>query len=200
MIKFIATDMDGTLLNSQNEIHPSFYETFKKLKEKDIIFAIASGRQYYNLAKRFEELKDDLMFIAENGTFVMYKGEEVLINALDKQVAKELIEVGRQIDNAYIIVCGKKAAYIENTDERFVEQVQKYYESRQVVKSFDEVDDDILKVTICDFSGSEKNAYPYYKDYYETQQVSVSGEIWLDITAKGANKGYAIEHVKKLFS
>ncbi|CUM74790.1 MULTISPECIES: HAD family hydrolase [Turicibacter] len=199
MIKFIATDMDGTLLNSQNEIHPSFYETFKKLKEKDIIFAIASGRQYYNLAKRFEELKDDLMFIAENGTFVMYKGEEVLINALDKQVAKELIEVGRQIDNAYIIVCGKKAAYIENTDERFVEQVQKYYESRQVVKSFDEVDDDILKVTICDFSGSEKNAYPYYKDYYETQQVSVSGEIWLDITAKGANKGYAIEHVKKLF-
>lgn len=160
MIKFIATDMDGTLLNSQNEIHPSFYETFKKLKEKDIIFAIASGRQYYNLAKRFEELKDDLMFIAENGTFVMYKGEEVLINALDKQVAKELIEVGRQIDNAYIIVCGKKAAYIENTDERFVEQVQKYYESRQVVKSFDEVDDDILKVTICDFSGSEKNAYP----------------------------------------
>jgi len=60
MIKFIATDMDGTLLNSQNEIHPSFYETFKKLKEKDIIFAIASGRQYYNLAKRFEELKDDV--------------------------------------------------------------------------------------------------------------------------------------------
>lgn len=48
------------------------------------------------------------MFIAENGTFVMYKGEEVLINALDKQVAKELIEVGRQIDNAYIIVCGKR--------------------------------------------------------------------------------------------
>ena len=74
MIKFIATDMDGTLLNSQNEIHPSFYETFKKLMEKDIIFEIASGRQYYNLAKRFEELKDDLMFIAENGTFVMYKG------------------------------------------------------------------------------------------------------------------------------
>lgn len=200
MIKFIATDMDGTLLNSQNEIHPSFYETFKKLKDKEIIFAIASGRQYFNLTKRFEELKDDLMFIAENGTFVMYKGEEILVNALDQQIAKELIEVGRHIENAYIIVCGKKAAYIENTDARFIEQVEKYYESRQIVDSFDEVDDEILKVTICDFSGSEKNAYPHYKKYCDQLQVAVSGEIWLDMTAKGANKGYAIEYVKQLLN
>lgn len=42
MIKFIATDMDGTLLNSNNEIHADFYPMFQSLKEKDIIFAAAS--------------------------------------------------------------------------------------------------------------------------------------------------------------
>mgnify|MGYP003306299834 CR=1 FL=1 len=36
MIKFIATDMDGTLLNSNNEIHADFYPMFQSLKEKDI--------------------------------------------------------------------------------------------------------------------------------------------------------------------
>ena len=45
MIKLIATDMDGTLLNSNNQIQEGFYEVFNELQEKDIIFAAASGRQ-----------------------------------------------------------------------------------------------------------------------------------------------------------
>ena len=39
MIKLIATDMDGTLLNSSNEIQEGFYEVFNELQEKEIIFA-----------------------------------------------------------------------------------------------------------------------------------------------------------------
>ena len=81
MIKLIATDMDGTLLNSKNEIQDGFYEVFNKLEEKGIIFAAASGRQYYNLLKRFEGIEDKMMFIAENGTFVVYKGKELVVNA-----------------------------------------------------------------------------------------------------------------------
>ena len=57
MIKLIATDMDGTLLNSKNEIQDGFYEVFNKLEEKGIIFAAASGRQYYNLLKDLKVLK-----------------------------------------------------------------------------------------------------------------------------------------------
>ena len=117
MIKLIASDMDGTLLNKNNEINEEFFKIFNKLVEKDIIFAAASGRQYYNLLKRFEKIKDNMMFIAENGTFVVYKGEEILVNALDKNIAKELIKIGRTIENAYVIVCGKKSAYIESSDE-----------------------------------------------------------------------------------
>ena len=36
MIKLIATDMDGTLLNSKNEIQDGFYEVFNKLEEESI--------------------------------------------------------------------------------------------------------------------------------------------------------------------
>jgi hypothetical protein len=97
MIKFIATDMDGTLLNKHNEINNEFFEIFEKLENKNIKFAAASGRQYFNLAKRFEPIKDRMMFIAENGTFVVYKGEELFVNALDKNVAIELIEIGRKM-------------------------------------------------------------------------------------------------------
>ena len=200
MIKLIASDMDGTLLNDKDEIHEEFYQVFQELKKQNIIFAAASGRQYYNLAKRFEKIKDDMMFIAENGTFVVYKGEELLLNALDKETAIELIKIGRHIKESYVVLCGKKSAYIESKDERLIKEVEKYYEEYKIVNDLTKVEDDILKVTICDFIGSEENSYTYYNDYKEKLQVSVSGQIWLDITDKGVNKGLAINKLQELLN
>ena len=196
MIKLIATDMDGTLLNSNNEIQEGFYDVFNEIKEKEIIFAAASGRQYYNLLERFKGIDDNMMFIAENGTFVVYKGEELIVNSLDINIARELIKVGRTIDNAYVILCGKNAAYIESRDKRLVEQTEKYYARYEIVSDLTTIEDDILKVTICDFSGSENNSNKYFDDYRDKAQICVSGEIWLDMTAKGINKGLAIKEVQ----
>ena len=200
MIKFIATDMDGTLLNSNNEIHADFYPMFQSLKEKDIIFAAASGRQYYNLVERFKDIKDDMMFIAENGTFVVYKGKELIVNSLEKNIAKELIEIGRTIPNSYVILCGKNSAYIESHDERLIKQTAKYYERYKIVEDLTSIDDDILKVTICDFNGSENNSNNYFDEYRDKVQITVSGEIWLDIVAKGINKGVAINEIQNLLN
>ena len=200
MIKFIATDMDGTLLNSNNEIHADFYPMFQSLKEKDIISAAASGRQYYNLLERFKDIKDDMMFIAENGTFVVYKGKELIVNSLEKNIAKELIEIGRTIPNSYVILCGKNSAYIESHDERLIKQTAKYYERYKIVEDSTSIDDEILKGTICDFNGSENNSNNYFDEYRDKVQITVSGEIWLDIVAKGINKGVAINEIQNLLN
>ena len=197
MIKLIATDMDGTLLDEKGEINPEFYEVYEELLKKDIIFAAASGRQYFNLEKRFERIKENMLFIAENGTFVVYKGKEFLVNSLDKDLAFNLVDIGRKIDNAYVILCGKKSAYIESSDERLIEETEKYYERYEVVQDITKVDDEILKVTICDFSGSEENSYKYFKDFYKSTQVTVSGQIWLDITANNVNKGVSMKKIHK---
>lgn len=197
MIKLIATDMDGTLLNSKNEIQDGFYDVFNEIREKQIIFAAASGRQYYNLLERFKDMKDNMMFIAENGTFVVYKGKELVVNSLDINLARELIKIGRTIENAFVILCGKNSAYIENRDERLIEQTEKYYARYEIVSDLTKVEDKILKVTICDFSGSEENSNKYFDDYRDKAQVCVSGKIWLDITANGVNKGVAIKEVQE---
>ena len=165
MIKLIATDMDGTLLNSNNEIQHGFYDVFEKIQEKGIIFAAASGRQYYNLLERFKGIEDKMMFIAENGTFVVYEGKELVVNSLDINLARELIKVGRQIENSYVILCGKNSAYIESCDKRLIEQTKKYYARYEIVSDLTKIEDDILKVTICDFLGSENNSNKYYDDY-----------------------------------
>ena len=198
MIKFIATDMDGTLLNSKKELSPEFYDVFEELKKRNILFAAASGRQYYTLAKEFNDIKDDMLFIAENGTFVVYKGKELVVNGLDRELANELIRIGRTIENADVVLCGKNSAYVESSDERFLGEVRKYYERCEIVDDLEKVDDTVLKVTMCDFNGSEENSNKYFDKYRDELQVTVSGDIWLDITAGGVNKGVAIKEIQDL--
>ncbi len=71
------------------------------------MFSAASGRQYQNLIKKFEDIKDDMMFISENGTLVVYKGKEILSNPLNKELVNEIIETTRSIKGKKIVMSGK---------------------------------------------------------------------------------------------
>lgn len=52
-IRLIATDLDGTLLNSRKEVPAEFEEWV--CAHPDIKTVIASGRQYYNIRKLFQK-------------------------------------------------------------------------------------------------------------------------------------------------
>ena len=69
-VKLIAADIDGTLLDSNKNLSPDLFDLIKKLKEKDVKFAIASGRQYFNLLDNFKDVKEDLVYISDNGSIV----------------------------------------------------------------------------------------------------------------------------------
>ena len=63
MIRFIATDLDGTLLNSERRLPEEIFPLIGKLKELGVLFAPASGRQYANLKKLFAPVANDVVFI-----------------------------------------------------------------------------------------------------------------------------------------
>ena len=68
MIKLIATDMDGTLLTSEKKFPPHMFNIIDQLHEREIKFAVASGRQYYTLLKDFESVKDEVTFMQVAGS------------------------------------------------------------------------------------------------------------------------------------
>ncbi|MBI6871551.1 Cof-type HAD-IIB family hydrolase [Clostridium aciditolerans] len=198
MIKLIASDMDGTLLNEHDKLNEEFFHIIEKLKERNIIFVAASGRQYFNLENKFSRVKNDIIFAAENGSFVLYEGEEIYSSILDKNVVKELIKIGRELDGCEIILCGKKSAYIEKNYKNFIDEVERYYLKYEVVDDLYEVDDDILKFTLCDFKGSAENSNNVFKPIWgESLQITVSGQIWLDIINKDVNKGVSIKYIQE---
>lgn len=77
MIKFIATDLDGTLLDGEGALPSEIFPLVARLSECGILFAPASGRQYANLKKLFFPVWEKLLFICENGALVR-RGEETL--------------------------------------------------------------------------------------------------------------------------
>lgn len=186
--------MDGTLLNAKHELSPDFFPLFDQMKEKGLLFAAASGRQFYNLLNRFENIREDVIFIAENGSYVVYKGEDLLVQAMDPGIVREQLAIARKIPDAYTILCGKKRAYVESEAPRFIDNLQMYYDKYEVVEDLLKVaDDQFLKIAICDMAGSESNSYSYFKHMQNQLQVKVSGSIWLDLSHQLANKGRAIE-------
>ena len=47
MVKLIASDLDGTLLqNGAHDVNPIVFDQIRTLKEHGIMFAAASGRKY----------------------------------------------------------------------------------------------------------------------------------------------------------
>jgi Cof subfamily protein (haloacid dehalogenase superfamily) len=196
-IRLIVTDMDGTLLDDEKRLHDDFWPLIEQLHRRGILFAPASGRQYYTLLREFADIADDLVFIAENGSVVMRQGHEVSSDCLDRADALRVVHTLRAaaadgIDGG-IIVCGKQSAYIERSDPAFFEQVDRYYARLQVVDDLTKViDDDVLKIAVYDFGSAEHGTLPYLADFAASHKVVVSSEHWLDVNTRTSNKGHAV--------
>ena len=92
MIKLIATDVDGTLVkDSSPRVYPEIFEEIRRLKEKGIICAIASGRQYHSVAAMFAPVAENLIFIVENGAHIRCRDTDISVMAMKNQDAEEII-------------------------------------------------------------------------------------------------------------
>ena len=86
-----------------------------------------------------------------------------ILKRLDKEKVVEIIKNIRNIPNANPVFCGKKKGYIENSFPEFIKEIEKYYEKYEIVDDITKVDDEALKIAICDLTGAEKNLYSHIK-------------------------------------
>lgn len=187
--------MDGTLLNSNHEVSDLFFKIFHHLKKKGVLFVAASGRQYHSMVDKLKLIKDDMLFIAENGALIMEKETPVLSTPLPRTHLRQTMDVVSKIDGAHPILCTANTAYAVNATTKFIALLQEYYTQFEVVSGIDEVQEDVLKVAVYHFENSERGLYPGTKHLEQKLKVKVSGANWLDISAIDAHKGYALSKV-----
>ncbi|MCX6503254.1 MAG: Cof-type HAD-IIB family hydrolase [Microbacterium sp.] len=196
-IRLVAVDMDGTLLDESGRVPEGLWPLLAEMTRRGIAFAPASGRQYATLRREFGSHGDDMVFIAENGTFVVRHDVELSSERMDRDVVREVVATVRTVPHDVgIVLCGKRSAYIERTDEAFRREADRYYAELREVADLDEVDDDIIKVAIFDFDQAERGVRTALDDLARTHQVVVSGEHWVDIMNPGVNKGVALRRLQ----
>lgn len=75
MIRLIATDLDGTLLEDDGTLPEGIFEAVEGLSRLGIRFAACSGRQYGNLRRLFGRVANQMAFVCENGAVSYIDGE-----------------------------------------------------------------------------------------------------------------------------
>lgn len=201
-IRLIAADMDGTLLDDDKELHDHFWPLVDTLFQRGILFCPASGRQYHTLYQHFGDVADELVYIAENGSYVLRGREEISSDPLDDDIVRRLVLTSRELAAAGtdlgIVVCGKDSAYLERDDPAFRSEAGGYYASLRVLDDLlDRPDDPILKVAFYDFVAAEHGTYPALAPYGLEAQVVLSGAHWVDVQCDGVNKGAGIRHLQQ---
>lgn len=200
MIKLIATDIDGTLLNAEGKLPDGFGELLLKLENKGVYVAIASGRQYHTLANDFENYKDQLVFIAENGAVVVHQGKELFFRSLERQKVEGIIKDIRAAGERDIVLCGKKSAYVETLNTEFEAEVRKYYHRCELVQDLLCVEDDILKIALYDYIDAQEHSYSIFGGKWAKEiNVIVSGKHWMDFGRLDVDKGVAIKKLQDMF-
>lgn len=202
MIKLIATDMDGTLLDENGYLPDGFTTILDRLMAKNIKLVVASGRPYYTLQTNFGPVGRLLSFICENGALVIDNNKIIYESAIDKSIITEVLNSAKEIDGNAIVLCAAKCAYVENncSDEQLAE-IKKYYTVIEYVDDLKNVTDDIVKIAICNLKNSLENLNTVFKPKLEDKlNVVGSGEVWIDFSNKDVNKGRALKSLMETYN
>ena len=198
-IKLIALDMDGTLLDSNKKLPPGFTGWVKA--HPCIKTVIASGRQYFTLAKDFAQISSQLIFAAENGGIVFEKGDILYLDEMQKEDVCACLDLICPLKHLTPIVCGAKSAYMNPSKEHIYREASIYYDHLQLAKNLYEavLQDNIIKIAVYVEHNRAELAMPHFADIQPHLTAVLSGGCWIDIANQSVNKGAAITAIQQKY-
>lgn len=202
MIKLIASDLDGSLLDDDKNLPADFDRVLAGLKEKDVTFVVASGRDFASTEAVFGDRVNRLMCICNNGANIYENGKMIICHSLTKQQVKTTLDLVRSMENTEPLVFTLNKTYYTDGCEGFMEWARNPYSPMDWVASYDElynIEGDIFKIAIYDGSGNITDySYPAVKAAVGGETaVYVSGDIWVDVVNTNASKGMALQLVQE---
>ena len=203
MIKLIASDLDGSLLNDKKELPCDFEQVLTELQNRGITFIVASGRNWAATQPIFAKWENELMFICNNGANIYDRGMLTVSHSLTADQVKRALDLVRTIPGCAPIVFTLEDTITAPGCDSFMEWAANPYNELTWVDSYDDlykVEGDIFKISIFDGSGNiTGHSYPPVRDEFSAEAaVYVSGDIWVDIVNSNASKGIALKNAQQM--
>ncbi|MDR7078700.1 Cof subfamily protein (haloacid dehalogenase superfamily) [Neobacillus niacini] len=218
MIKCIATDMDGTLLNSYQQVSRENKEAILKAQAQGIEVVVATGRSYQEVRYVLDEADLHCPAICVNGAEVRTKeGEIFSATPIDKQVVKMAAERLMEKD-IYFEVYSNRGTYTVDLEKAVsilvdivmsanpdLNQEEVVHKAGARVRNglvhqvedynllFNDDEYQVYKLLAFDFDSEKLEAAAASLEDLTQLAVSSSGHENLEITNRQAQKGIALE-------
>ncbi|XRG77523.1 HAD family hydrolase [Rossellomorea sp. GAMAL-10_SWC] len=217
-MSFIAIDLDGTLLNNENEISEENINAIKFAGENGIEVVISTGRAYFDVQKICEESRISPYVIGTNGATIHSKNGECISSITISKTNAEQIIKWLDDRNYYFEVFTDKSIYaLKESRESFqneinsLKRVELDEEMKELVnvaeRQFDQFgyvlvdhyheilqrNEEINNILACTFDKKKLvEARNRFNKSNELRVVS-SAEHNIEITSHFASKGLALE-------
>lgn len=195
MIKIVASDIDGTLLqNGYREVSPQLIRQIEALSDRGVLFVAASGRQMANLERLFAPVKDKIAYIAENGALVVYQGKTLCETPIEHELGRRILRDIREKEDCEILLSGRNTSYLEPKTKEYEEHMKYFVKNNvTVVSDIIDVEEPFLKISVYEKQGIGHSKEYFQKRWGNEVTVVTSGYAWLDMIAAGVNKGTAMK-------
>lgn len=142
MIKVIATDMDGTLLDARGQLDlPRLEKILDQLDQRGIRFVIATGNEIHRMRQLLSPLVDRVVLVVANGARIFENNELIQAQTWDDAIVNKALAhfKGRACQDQFVVT-GMKGDFVKEgtifTDlESFMtpEMIEKFYQRMQFV-------------------------------------------------------------------
>ncbi|MGI8642472.1 MAG: Cof-type HAD-IIB family hydrolase [Pyrinomonadaceae bacterium] len=107
MIKLLALDLDGTLLNSSGEIPRKNLEAIRQAEKRGVLVTIATGRRFRDALPVALQLELNAPLISHNGALLKYAQnlETVAVSLVPQEIVREILRVGREFGGDALLSC-----------------------------------------------------------------------------------------------
>lgn len=190
-IKIIFFDIDGTLIDiDSRKISEKTLETLIRLKEKNIILCLSTGRAPMTVP-RFEGWEPDV-FLTFNGSYCYTRQQVIYKNPISTEEAKQIIRNAASINRPVSIATSEKLA-ANGKDKDLVDYFAIAKLELDVSDEFDEIVEsgEIYQI----MSGGYESEYPALLKDVRGAKITAWWDRAVDIIPADSGKGVGIEHV-----
>ena len=195
MIKLIASDVDGTLMREgERVIPPALFPLIHTMKENDIYFAACSGRQYANLRRLFAPVADDIGYICENGSLVVWQNEVIARETIDRKTGQSLMRAILRQPGSEVLLSGVDTCYIQPKQEEYISHMRDDVgNTTTVVEDVCAVTEDFIKISLYRKAGVDAQLAAQFSDFAPYLIPVVGRSTWMDFLRENCDKGTAMD-------
>lgn len=191
-IKLIATDLDGTFLNSSSSISDFNKKIFQSIIKSGIEIILSTGRPFNGMKRYKDMIENDNYSIVFNGAIIADTyGNFIYNRVIDENTSKSICNLYKKYDVYLHVYSGNK--YIVSEPDFYYERYIEIEKITDTIIGLENIDDFNFSKMV--FIGDREELKKLQTDIRKNFNVhtSFSHTNFLEVLANGINKGSALE-------